>query len=130
MNSDKIHNKIFWGFLGIFLFPFVLYLEINKIPLIFYFFKIKKFQSHFEKFLFSDLTIILNYAVRHRKFPKLFSGFHFWTFFLSNFKNPKILLRKKCPSFHINLSGIALHLPEFYGHKYFHVFIFFKYLIK
>jgi hypothetical protein len=34
----------------------------------------------------------------------------------------KYFWEKNCPSFHINLSGIPLHLPEFYGHKYFHVF--------
>jgi hypothetical protein len=47
------------------------------------------------------------YAVRYRKFPKLFSGFHFWTFFLSNFKNRKILLGKNSilflPSFFYNI---------------------------
>jgi hypothetical protein len=55
----------------------------------------KKLSSQKNKSLKSDETVIFNYAARRGFFQILYRDFQIWTFFLSFFKIPKILLEKK-----------------------------------
>ena len=103
LNCQMIYRlKIFCRKISIFLepfyYPFLSILDNKKVPYFFIFFWIfqilKIIVTNWKNFK-KNRDVKIFYAVRVQKFPRLFSGFHFWTFFLSNFENPKILLEKK-----------------------------------